>query len=156
MYPSRLSGKIGLGLRYCFAKRLFKAVGRNVSIHRDVYIFRPDKLEIGDNVSIHPMSYIDANGGINIGNDVSIAHAVTIMSTTHNYADDKIPIKDQGITPGKVIISNNVWIGAKAVILKGVKIGSGSIIGASAVVNKDIDSNSIAVDIPAKIVKSRI
>ena len=156
IYPRRLSGKLGMGIRYCFGKCLFKTIGKNVSIHKDVYIFRPDKLEIGDNVSIHPMSYIDANGGITIGNDVSIAHAVTIMSTTHNYKDQNIPIKDQGISLGQVIIGNNIWIGAKAVILKGIRIGNGSVVGASAVVTRDIPENTIVAGIPAKAIKSRI
>lgn len=155
LYPSSLSGRIGLGIRYCFGKRLFKSIGRNVSIHKNVYIFHPNKLELGDNVSIHPMSYIDDAGGISIGNDVSIAHGVTIMSSTHNFEDLSQPIKDQGLTLAEVIISDNVWIGAKAVILKGVRIGRGSIVGASAVVNKDVPMNSIVAGIPAKVIKTR-
>jgi acetyltransferase-like isoleucine patch superfamily enzyme len=155
IYHRTTKGNIGLVIRYALLKNLALSIGDNVSIHPDVYLLNIKNLKIGNNVSIHPMSYIEASGGITIGNDVSIAHSTTIMSTSHKYMNLKINIKDQEVISNEVIICNNVWIGAKATILSGNKISSGSIIGAGAVVTKNIDENSIAVGVPAKVIKTR-
>ena len=141
----KITGGGGMVIRYILIKNLARSVGDNVSIHPDVYMFNIQNLSIGDNVSIHPMCYIEAYGGIEIGNDVSIAHGVTIMSVTHRYSDIDVPIKDQGIVGKPITISDNVWIGAKASILGDVVINSGVIIGAGAVVNKDVEKNTICL-----------
>lgn len=148
-------GRIGLALRYAIIKTIAKNIGDNVSIHENVYIYCPENLNVGNNVSIHPMCYIDATGGIDIGNDVSIAHMVTVMSTTHLFNDIVVPIKDQGCESKETVIESNVWIGAKATVLYGVKISQGSIVGANSVVNKDIPEYSVAAGNPTKIIKER-
>lgn len=150
-----VKGYFGLGLRYILLKSINNKIGLNVSIHEGVYLFSIENLEIGDNVSIHPMCYIDASGGIYIGNDVSIAHGVSIMSTSHKFDDINVPIKDQGVKKQKTIINNNVWVGAKAMILYGVNIDEGAIIGASSVITHDVQKNSIIVGNPGKVLKIR-
>lgn len=150
------TGIVQIGLRYALLKSLAKDVGENVRISENVYLFHTENISIGSNVSIWPMSYIEGSGGVSIGNDVSIAHSVTILSEEHKYFDSSVPIKDQGKTYAPVTIKNNVWIGAKATILSGVTIGTGSIVGAGAVVTKDVPDNSIVVGVPAKIIKKRI
>lgn len=148
-------GTLGLVLRYALLRNLAAHVGENVSIHPDVYLFNVDKLSIGDNVSIHPMSYIEAWGGVEIGNDVAIAHGVTIMSVNHSFDELDTPIKDQPIIPLPSKICDNVWLASKAVILGGCTVESGSVIGAGAVVTGNIPANSVAVGVPAKVVKRR-
>ena len=148
-------GLKGIAIRYALLKSIAKRCGDNVSIHPNCYIFFPEKLEIGDNVSIHPMCYIDAAGGLSIGNDVSIAHAVTIMTSSHRFDRHDIPIKDQIFDVAKTEIGNDVWIGAKATILCGNNIGSGSVIGAGAIVTHNIQNNTINVGAPARAIKER-
>lgn len=150
-----VNGIIGIGIRYTLLKTIAKNVGDNVGIHPGVYLLNPEKMTFGNNVSIHPMSYIDGTGGISIGNDVSLAHGTTILSTSHNYEDISIPIKDQGIKFAKTTIENNVWIGSKATILYGVTVKKNSIIAASAVVTKDVISNSVVAGVPAVVLKKR-
>lgn len=150
------TGKKGLLIRYVLFKKLAKNCGDNISIHSGVYLFNVQNMSVGNNVSIHPMSYMDATGNIFIGNDVSIAHGVTIMSTTHNYDDQNIAIKDHPISLMSVTIMDNVWIGAKATILAGIKIESGCIIGATAVVTKDVPANFIVGGVPAKKISERL
>ena len=150
-----VKGLKGIGIRYALLKTIAKKCGDNVSIHPDCYLFSPEKLEIGNNVSIHPMCYIEAAGGITIGNDVSIAHAVTIMTSSHNFNQKDIPIKDQQCSIEKTIIGDNVWIGAKATILCGCNIGSGSVIGATSVVTKSTQENTVNVGVPARRIKER-
>lgn len=154
-YSRTIIGIPGLLIRYILLKSVARYCGDNVSIHPNVYLLNPQKISLGNNVSIHPMCYIEAFGEIEIGNNVSIAHGVTIMSSEHNFNDLDIEIKDQGINTGKVLINNNVWIGAKATILAGKVIDSGSIIGAGAVVSKDVNSNMIVGGVPARVIKSR-
>ena len=151
----RTRGLLGIGIRYALLKTICKKCGDNVSIHQDCYIFFPERLEIGDNVSIHPMCYIDAAGGISIGNDVSIAHAVTIMTSSHHFDRHDIPIKEQSYDVFKTEIGNDVWIGAKATLLCGNNIGSGSVIGAGAIVTHDVLENTINVGAPARVLKER-
>jgi acetyltransferase-like isoleucine patch superfamily enzyme len=92
---------------------------------------------------------------IEIGNDCLIADSVHIYDHDHRFGDLQKPIKDQGFNTAGVKIGNNIWIGAKATILKGVTIGDGAIVGANAVVNKDVPPNAIVAGNPAKIVKMR-
>lgn len=149
-------GTVGIVLRYIFLKSILPDMGDNVVVYEDVYLKNPEHMHIGNNVSIHPMSYIEAIGGLRIGDDVSIAHAVTIMTVSHQYQNPEVPIKYQGFDRGEVIIQDNVWIGAKATLLCGVTIEEGSIVGAAALVNKSVSSNSIVGGIPAKFIKKRV
>jgi acetyltransferase-like isoleucine patch superfamily enzyme len=152
-------GKIGLGIRYALLKSIAKSCGDNVSVFEGVFLLNPQNLSVGNNVSIQPLCYIecgnDENGGLVIEDDVSIAHGVTVMTTTHTYEDESLPIKDQPVVSKKVVIKNNVWIGAKATILAGNTVNSGSIVGAAAVVTKDVPENSIVAGVPAKVIKTR-
>lgn len=143
-------------IRYALLKSIARKCGDNVSIHPDCYIFHLENIAFGNNVSIHPMCYIDGIGGITIGNDVSIAHGATILSSSHQYGDIHIPIKDQGMFYKETIIENNVWIGAKCSILYGTTVAEGSIVAANSLVNKSYQPFSIIGGVPAKTIKSRI
>lgn len=92
---------------------------------------------------------------IEIGNDVMIAENVTIRDTDHAFTDITFPMRMQGITTAPIKIGNDVWIGYGAVITKGVEIGDGCVIGANAVVTRSIPPYSVAVGVPAKVIKSR-
>lgn len=149
------TGLLQIGLRYSLVKSLAQTSGLNVRINENVYLRNIHNLSVGSNVSIWPMTYIECSGGVTIGNNVSIAHGVTIMSEEHNYKEKDIPIKEQGKSYASVTIEDNVWIGAKAIILSGVTVGTGSIVGAGAVVTKDIPCNVIVGGVPAKVIKMR-
>ena len=151
-----ITGTRGIVKRYILLKTIAKNCGDNVCIMEGVYLLHPENLSIGNNVSIHPMCYLDAQGSINIGNDVSIAEGSSLISFEHNYSDNTIPIKDQDLSLGPISISSNVWIGAKATVLSNVTVGNGSIIGAGAVVTKNVDENIIVGGVPAKKIKERI
>ncbi len=154
-HSRNIQGLKGFGIRYILVRSLARKCGKNVSIRPGVYLFNVERISLGDNVSIHPMCYIDASGGIEIGNDVSIAHGVTIMSTSHTYGRHDIPIKDQDVVEKSVIINSNVWSGAKATILGGNVIGSGSIVAAGCVVTHNVESDVIVGGVPGKIIKKR-
>jgi len=114
-------------------------------------------LIIGDNCSLTSNVMINADGGgkIIIGNDVLIAPNVVIRACNHNTSRTDIPIRQQGHIIGEIIIQDDVWIGANAVILPNVSIGKGSIIAAGAVVSKDVGKYTIVGGVPAKLIKHR-
>ncbi len=148
-------GNIALVKRYALLKTIAKRVGDNVSIFPDVYLQNVQEMEIGNNVSFQPLVYIEAYGGVKIGDDVSFAEGASLFSVNHGFNDINTPIKDQQLTSLPIEIENNVWIGAKATILGGVKVASGTIVAAGAVVNKDTEKNSTVAGVPAKVVKRR-
>ena len=92
-------------------------------------------------------------GPVEIGNNIILAQHVVISGLNHGYEDILTPIRFQPCTTGKVIIEDDCWIGANAVITAGIKIGKHSIVAAGSVVTKDIPSYSIVAGNPAKIIK---
>ena len=113
------------------------------------------KGKIGDNVSINRRSLIHAGGGVEIANNVLIGPGVVIYSQNHNFHQKDININIQGFNTEVVIINENVWVGARSIILPGVTIGSNSIIGAGSVVKKDVEANTIVAGNPAKFIRYR-
>lgn len=112
-------------------------------------------INIGKNCSINSFCHFSGNGGIDIGNNVLIATQCVLISANHKFDLIDIPICEQGETRDAITIGDDCWLGAGVKILQGVTIGEGSVIGASAVVTKDIPPFSIAVGVPAKIVRKR-
>jgi len=146
--------RAGIALRYSLIRRIAKCCGDNLAVFEGCYLHRLTNMQIGDNVSIHPMCYIDALGGLTIGSDVSIAHGTTIMTFEHDFTQSNTYTKDMPLILAPVIIGNDVWISAGVRILAGVTIGNGVVIGAGAVVTKNIPSNTLAVGIPARSIRS--
>ena len=109
----------------------------------DVVIGRESRAGLG-NVIIGPVS---------IGNNVIIAQGVVLSGLDHNYKECNITISKQGVSTSLINIEDDVWIGANAVITKGVTIGKHSIIAACSLVNKDVPPFSIVAGNPAKVIK---
>lgn len=92
-------------------------------------------------------------GPVNIGHHVNLAQGITLTALNHNFEDSEKRIDEQGVSTTPVVIEDDVWIGANAVILPGVRVGTHSVVAAGAVVTKDVPSHSIVAGIPAKIIK---
>ena len=92
-------------------------------------------------------------GPVCIGSHVNLAQGITVTALNHNFEDTSMRIDEQGISTKPVIISDDVWIGANAVILPGVTIGRHSVVAAGAVVTKDVPDNSLVAGIPAKVIR---
>lgn len=92
-------------------------------------------------------------GPVNIGHHVNLAQGITVTALNHNFEDSEKRIDEQGVCTTPVVIEDDVWIGANAVILPGVRIGTHSVVAAGAVVTKDVPPHSIVAGIPAKIIK---
>ena len=137
-------------------------IGNNFSIGRNSIIectgvLRElgESLEIGENVGIAANAFIAVRGKLKIGNDTIFGPGVSIHTENHNFNEVDKPIRLQGATRKGVEIGEDCWIGSKAIILDGVKIGSHVIVAAGAVVNKDIPDHAIVGGVPAKVIKMR-
>ena len=108
---------------------------------------------IDSNVYIGPNAILGAAGLLHIKSGNQIGANVQFIAENHNYADANKNISDQGVNRSGIIINENCWIGNNAIILDGVEIGEGCVIGAGSVVTKSIDSFSVAVGNPARIIK---
>lgn len=104
---------------------------------------------IGDNVFINSGTSIGSLIGITIGNNVAIGNYVLIMDADfHNPLDHRLPG-----AKAPIVIEDNVWIGSRATVLKGVTIGCGSVVASGAVVTKNVPPNVMVAGVPAKIIK---
>jgi acetyltransferase-like isoleucine patch superfamily enzyme len=108
-----------------------------------------DKSVLARDISIN--CYLD----VEIGDCALIADNVYISDFDHKFADLGVPIKDQGIAKSRVRIERDVWLGTKVTVARGVVIGEGSVVGANAVVTRDLPSHSVAVGVPARVIKDR-
>ncbi len=110
---------------------------------------------IGSHSYIGCNGVLGAGGGLTIGNDVLIGQAVHFHSENHIFADKEVPIRKQGIAYAPIVVEDDVWIGAKVVVLAGVTIGRGAVIGAGAVVTRSVPPCMIAIGTPARITGMR-
>jgi len=131
-------------------RRRLRSCGEGLSLDLPAVIRGEEHITIGNNVSINAFAHIWGQGGIAIGNDCLIASHVTLTTLTHDlkgarYRDTlvSLPIK----------IGNNVWIGTHAVILPGVTLGDGAVVGAGAVVTKDVPPRHVVAGTPAKVLR---
>ncbi len=141
-------------------------LGKDVKLNHDVRIeawdsyagkkHRP-QIVIGDRVCINPYTHIGAINKIVIGSRTLIGSGVLITDHSHGRCTEedlkKEPRKRTLYSKGKVVIGENVWIGEHAAILPGVTIGDNAIIGANAVVTKDVPANAVVGGNPARIIK---
>ena len=154
-YPDLIVGKrhISVGYNTIIGKHIQLTAWRK---HNGT-LFNPT-IRIGCNSQFGAYNHITAVNCVEIGNGVLTGKFVTITDNSHGVPSDLndcdiSPIRRTVFSKGPVIIGDNVWIGDKATILANVKIGKGSIIGANAVVTKNVPPYSIVGGNPAKIIK---
>ncbi|MBD1866391.1 acyltransferase [Cyanobacteria bacterium FACHB-471] len=134
-------------------------IGDRVTLNRGVDIKMHSgnggQIEIGQQTAIGPYTCLSGRQ-ISIGRDCLIAPQVGIFASSHVFTELTRSIREQGQSYKGIVIENNCWLGSGVKVLDGVTIGEGSIIGANAVVTKDIPAYSIATGIPAKVVRRRV
>ena len=140
-------------LRYFCCKHVFSKCGKDVHIERGAEFQDSFNTEIGDRTRIGLNCRI---GLVTIGNDVLMGPEVLMISKNHIFSDTTKPINIQGVEgPKRVVIGDDVWIGARAIILLGKRIGNGAIIGGGSVVSRDVPRYAVVGGAPAKILKYR-
>ena len=143
-------------------RRKFKHFGLGAELRPQVFVGGCSNISIGDNVVVRPNTILFANsfveynglGSITIEDGVLMGPAIQMFTNKHTFADMGKPISDQGRDePKDIIIKSGSWIGAGTIILPGVTIGKNVVIGAGSVVTKSIPDYSLAVGVPARVIK---
>ena len=112
-------------------------------------------LDIGDNSSIGPEGFIGCSGPIIIGKNVMIGPKCSLFAENHIFADTSSTIKSQGVRQKGITIGDDCWIGSNVIILDGVHIGNHVVIGAGALITKDIPDSVIYLDKRIKSIRNR-
>jgi len=110
-------------------------------------------MRIGPKVVTGERVVIDCHLDIEIGAGTLIADGVHVVDFDHRFGDTTRPIKDQGIVTAPVRIGPGCWLGSKATVVKGTRIGSGTVVGAHAVVRGAIPDHVVVAGVPARIVR---
>jgi acetyltransferase-like isoleucine patch superfamily enzyme len=106
------------------------------------------RIAIGDGTYLNRNTEIVSAGSVSIGRDCKIGRDVLIMDT------DQHPLPSGSLAVKPVVIEDRVWIGARAIVLKGVRIGHDSVIGAGAIVTRDVPSSSVVAGQPARVIRT--
>lgn len=162
---AKLGNGVYIGWLSQLAGPKYISIGDYVSIGKGTYLCAWDKYQeqsfrpqiiLCERVVIGPNAHITSCNYIKIGKNTLLGKWVTITDNSHGDTSinsiNNPPIARPLISKGKVFIGENVWIGDKATILPGVSIGDGSVIGANAVVTKDVPPYSVVVGNPARII----
>ena len=146
-------GEVARRVRASMGKLILDSCGQRVNIEKGASF--SNRISLGDRSGIGLNAQL--NGAMEIGNDVMMGPDVVVYTLNHSTERTDIPMSRQGFTEEKeVIIEDDVWIGARVIILPGVRVSQGSIIAAGSVVTKDVPPYTIVGGAPAKVIKSRI
>lgn len=130
--------------------------GENVTINGKVLMAHMENIYVGDNTYVNGgMMHASSHACIRIGANCLVSYGVHLRTDTHYYQDKDCLIRKQGHYEADIVIEDDVWIGYGAQILPGITVKKGAVIGAGAVVTKDIPEYCVVAGIPAKIIKKR-
>ena len=123
-----------------------RSVGDSVRLRMPVTIYEPSQLSLGHQVDVGEYVVIRASGGVTIGSRVLIAAHAVVTSRQHPTSGVKWGVTEDG----PIVIEDDVWIGAGAIVLPGVTVGRGAIVAAGAVVTTDVAPFTVVGGVPAR------
>ena len=137
-------------LRRAFYRMVGMRIGQGSSIHMKLTLYNPGGIHIGEDTIIGERCTLDGRAPLTIGNHVDIASEVMVYNSEHDVNDENFkPI----VAP--VTVEDYVFIGPRAILLPGVTVGKGAIVGAGAVVTKNVEPYSIVGGVPARVIGQR-
>jgi maltose O-acetyltransferase len=158
--PTKPYLKYGLGfvdkIRNFLFRKAFRNAGKTFFIRSFTWFHYPQNFSIGNNSLIGARSHIFCDDFVTIGDNIMTGPELIIYTSEHNFSSKEVLFTKQGTSHAPVSIGNDVYIGARVIILPGVKIGNGAVIGAGALVKDDIPEYAVAVGVPAKVIKYRV
>lgn len=153
--PGMPAGFFGHWFRTAVARYMLRSCGSGVRIAPGARFGSGACVTLGNNSNLSRNCWL--LGDITIGDNVVMAPEVIILTSNHDFISTAQPIISQGQQEIKpVVIGDDVWIGVRAIILPGVKVGSHSIIGAGSIVTKDVPEWAIVAGNPARVIKYRL
>ncbi len=146
-------GKFSGHVRRILCRVLFMKTGREFSVGKHVdFDFLAHHISLGERANIGNHAWIRGGGQVICGSDIMMGEFVLIYTQDHKIHGQEY----DGYTVGDVVIGNNVWIGGRVTILKGVTIGNNAVVGAGSVVTRDVPANAIVAGNPARILRMRL
>jgi maltose O-acetyltransferase len=147
-------GRFAKWCRALACKRLFRFCGERVNVEKGANFYTGWEIELGDDSSLGIDCMIPYD--LKVGKDVMMGPYVVIVGNSHQFSRADIPMRLQGLMEYQPVrIEDDVWIGARAIILPGLTIGRGAIIGAGSVVTKDVPPYAVVGGNPARLIKFR-
>ncbi len=104
---------------------------------------------------VGPNAVLFGGAGIEISDAALISPGVVITSPQHSFDTAEVDIREQPLCFGRVVIERDVWIGANATVLPGIRIGHGSVVGAGAVVGHDVEPGKVVLGVPERVMRAR-
>ncbi|WP_253375265.1 DapH/DapD/GlmU-related protein [Okibacterium sp. HSC-33S16] len=151
----RITAELNNGYREPAIVRRLLAQLTGAPVDESVTVFPPFYSDFGKNITLGKRIFINSGckfqdqGGIVIGDDCLIGHNTVMATLNHDLSPDR----RADMHPGRITVGRNVWIGSNAIILPGVTIGDNAVVGAAAVVTKDVPENAVVVGSPARVVR---
>jgi len=141
---------ISQSIRRLSCKLLFNRAGKGINVGRKCRL--SSQISMGDNSGIGDNSFI--SGKLEIGENTMIAPQCAFIGLNHKF--DELTLQHVGSESSPIVVGNHVWIGYGARVLSGVHIGDYAIIGAGAVVTKDVEPYTVVGGVPAKLIRKRV
>lgn len=130
-------------------------IGARVTYYPGVWIAPGRNLTVGDDVDFALDVVVTTAGGVTIGDRTLIGYRAQILSTNHAVPDGHRRIFGAGHVARPVVIGSDVWIGAGAIVLPGIRVGEGAVIAAGSVVTKPVEPFTVVAGVPARVIRRR-
>lgn len=155
LFASRTLVRFGTGVSLAGCRNM--RFGRGVRVGRHCILTAQDgELALADGAALSPGVHLGADHGrIEVGKCTAIGPGTVVRAANHCFARCDVPIMRQGHVPGVVIIEDDVWVGANCVITPDVRVGRGAVVGAGAVVTRDVAPFSVVGGVPARVIGRR-
>ncbi len=140
------SNRVRLGI----LRLLGASIGKKTSLHRGCRLYLPPRITVGKNTIINRDVLLDGRMGLTIGENVSISEGCMVLSLEHDPNSPSFDNRGAAVT-----IEDYVFIGSRATILPGIHLAKGAVVGAGAVVTKDVAPFQIVAGVPAKVIGER-
>jgi maltose O-acetyltransferase len=150
-----LPARGGTAPRRWWLERHARAFGRASSVGRGCRVLGVERLEIGAGVTVARDALLDARGGLAIDDEALIGFESILLTHTHRSAVAGTAIQRQGMYDGPVSIGARAWIGMRAMVLPGVRVGEDAIVAAGAVVTRDVAPLAVVAGAPARSIRMR-
>jgi maltose O-acetyltransferase len=154
-WSPRPGGAVSRRIRAGLARQMLDQCGRSVNVEHGAWFGSGRGIRLGDRSDLGMDSLVI--GALTVGRDVMMGPRCILLASSHAFASVDVPMNSQGFVDDRpIVIEDDVWVGAGTIVLPGVRIGTGSIVGAGSVVTKDVPPWAVVAGNPARVVRSRV
>lgn len=137
-------------VRQAYLRAAGMRIGRKVGMLRGTTVIRPDQIEIGDHCIIGFQCFLGGEGGLTIGRNVNIASFGVLLGGWHDINDPTFASERR-----PTVIEDYVWLATRVTVMAGIRIGRGAVVGAGAVVTRDVPPYTVVGGVPARKIGER-